>query len=279
MESDLFCSIPLHDDEIEKLSRFVFDNFGINLTEAKRGLVSGRLHSVLKKHGFTSFLEYYEAMKEDRNGLLLSEFINKISTNFTYFYRESDHFDLLRTTILPSYEHELKNKDLRIWCAGCSSGEEPYTVTMALLEYFREKYAQWKAGVLATDISEDVLKFAKAAVYPEDRLKMLPKEWVKRYFKSLPNDQFQVKEKVLSEVHFGRLNLMNGKYPFRSRFHIVFCRNVMIYFDQPTKNDLIDRFVDILHPGGYLFIGHSETISRSHPKLSFVRPSVYRKLQ
>lgn len=277
MDNISFQSIPLEDEEFNKFSRFVFDNFGINLTEAKRGLVSGRLHSVLKKHGFSSFTQYYEQMRSDKNGLLLSELINRISTNFTYFYRESDHFELLKKKIFPAFEKEITQKDLRIWCAGCSSGEEPYTLVMLMLEFFKQNYPKWKAGILATDISQDALNFAKKAVYPSDRVKMLPKEWLKRYFKELPGNQFHVKEQVQKEVHLRRLNLMNKTYPFKSKFHIIFCRNVMIYFDQETKNALIDRFVESLLPGGYLFIGHSETISRTHPKLDYIGPSVYRR--
>ncbi len=277
MENESFQTIPLQDDEFEQLSRFVFDNFGINLTEAKRGLVSGRLHSVLKKHGFSSFSQYYDAMIDDRDGLLLSEFINRISTNFTYFYRESDHYDFLKDTVLPYFEGVLKQKDLKIWCAGCSSGEEPYTLVMVLLDYFKVKYQEWKAGVLATDISEDVLNYARQAIYPEDRLKLLPEEWLRRYFKPLDEKEYQLKDTVKQEVHFGRLNLMNSSYPFRSKFHVIFCRNVMIYFDTQTKNDLVDRFVEMLVPGGYLFIGHSETITRNHPRLQFIKSSIYRK--
>lgn len=277
MEESTFCPIPLKDEEFYNFSSFVFDHFGINLTEAKRGLVSGRLHSVLKKHGFKSFGEFFDKMKADKDGLLLSELINRISTNFTYFYRESDHFLLLKDRILPDFSKTIGNKDLRIWCAGCSSGEEPYTLIMLLLDFFKLEYSQWKAGVLATDISEDMLIFARKGVYPFDRMKMLPKEWVRRYFKKVGAQDYRVVDDIQREVSFRRFNLMNKTYPFRSKFHVIFCRNVMIYFDQPTKEQLVKRFVEQLVPGGYLFIGHSETIGRNHPLLDYIGPSVYRR--
>ena len=272
--------IHLTDDEFLKLSQFVYKHFGINLTESKRGLVHGRLQSVLRHHGMESFDEYYSAICKDPSGNLVSELINKLSTNFTYFYRESDHFEFMLNEALPfaeQYQSTLDN-DLRIWCAGCSSGEEPYTLSMVMREYFGKKYNDWSAGLLATDISENALSAARAGIYTEDHLRKIPKGWGTRYFTKIENGQFQVASDVSSDIVFRRFNLMNETFPFKQKFHMIFCRNVMIYFDKETKDNLVRKYSELLVPGGYLFIGHSETISREIDSLNYVKPAIYRKV-
>ncbi len=272
--------VSLTDAEFNKLSKFVYSNFGINLTDAKRGLVQGRLQSVLRHHQMATFDEYYSAICRDKSGILVSELINKLSTNFTYFYRESDHFEFLMKEALPfveQYQSSSKN-DLRLWCAGCSSGEEPYSLMMVLREYFRDRYSSWSAGILATDISENALSTARRGMYTEEHMRKLPDGWLKRYFLHRGGNQYQIKPDVSGEVTFRRFNLMNSTFPFKQKFHIIFCRNVMIYFDKQTKEELIKKYADLLVPGGYLFIGHSETISRDIDVLSYVRPAIYRKV-
>jgi len=268
------------DDEFNKLKKIIFDNFGIHLTDQKKGLVYTRLHSVLLKYGHKTFDEYYNYVSADKTGHALDELVNKISTNFTFFYREEDHFEFFIKTVLPESieKAKLKNEnDLRFWCAGCASGEEPYTIIMLMMESMAASYHSFSSGILATDISDSALNFAKAAVYPEDRLHKLPPLYRNKYFEKASRDEFKVIEKVKKEVTFRRFNLMNTTFPFKKRFHAIFCRNVMIYFNQETRDALVGRYEQMLEPGGYLFLGHSETISHKMYSFKYVMPAVYRK--
>jgi len=272
-------SLSISDEEFHRLRDIIFKNFGINLTDAKKGLVISRLQSVLKKFNFKSFSEYYQYVQNDSKGQALNELVNKISTNFTYFYREEKHFEFLIQKVLPAAMAEIKaqgQQDLRLWCAGCSSGEEPYTIIMLMMEAFKD-YHLWNAGVLATDISENALNFAQKATYAEERIERLPPGIIPRYFNKQLSGEYKVIDKVTKEVTFRRLNLMNTTFPFKKPFHTIFCRNVMIYFDPPTKDALVARFAQNLVKGGYLFIGHSESVSRSNDQLEYIMPAVYRK--
>lgn len=272
--------LTINDDEFSQLSRLVYDNFGIHLTDRKKGLVVGRLQKLVLSLGFNTFQEYYTHLKNDASNKAQTELINRISTNYSYFYRESDHFDFFTNTALPSVRQSLPGnniKDLRIWSAGCSTGEEPYTLVMLMLEVFGPEYYTWDIGILATDISDRVIKSAEEAVYPADRLQRLPAKLIQKYFHPLPGSNFKIKDVVKREVTFRRLNLMNTRFPFKKPFHVIFCRNVMIYFDKPTRDGLIQRFYENLIPGGYLFIGHSETLGRDNAYLNYVKPAVYRK--
>lgn len=273
-------SLLITDDEFLKLKKLVYKNFGINLTDAKRALVIGRLQSILKKYGFDDFESYYQYVASDVNGAAISELINKISTNFTYFYREEEHFKFFSREVLPDlveWLNKKKDRDIRLWCAGCASGEEPYTIVMMMMEYFGNGYHLWDSGILATDISENALEMAKKGVYQIEAISKLPVEYKNKYMEKIGNEECSVSEKVKKEVTFRRFNLMNKKFPFKKRFHAIFCRNVMIYFDQETKDRLIAKFYDLLEPGGYLFIGHSETVDRANNFFKYVSPAVYRK--
>lgn len=268
--------MEIKEKEFEKLSSYIRKNFGINLTDRKKVLVTARLHNTIEELGFSSFEEYYEYVIADKSGNAVSELINKISTNHTFFYREEKHFDFLQTTVLPYlYNRELGSRDIRIWSAGCSSGDEPYTIAMVLQEYFKNKPG-WNKQILATDISLKALEKARLGIYNDDQISKLPKHWKSQYFKRMDKDTLHVENNIKSEVIFRRFNLMN-EFPFKKKFHVIFCRNVMIYFNNETKNKLIQKFYDNLEPGGYLFIGHSETIERSTTKFKFIKPSIYRK--
>lgn len=278
MMSDDFFEIS--DEEFNKLKTLIYDNFGIHLTEQKKGLVYTRLRSVLHKKGFKSFSEYYNFVSTDKTGSGLDELVNKISTNFTFFYREEDHFDFFIKNVLPEAMEKIRLKnenDLRFWCAGCASGEEPYTIIMLMMEAMGGSYNLWDSGILATDISDSALNFAKEAIYPSDRLQKLPPLYRNKYFEKITDDEFKVIERVRKEVTFRRFNLMNSNFPFKKRFQAIFCRNVMIYFNQETRDSLIGRFEQMLEPGGYLFLGHSETISQKMYSFKYVMPAVYRK--
>jgi len=272
----------LSTEEFNKLRDLIYDRFGIHLTDAKRSLLISRLQAVLKRLHLNSFEEYYQYLVKDESLSALDELVNRVSTNFTYFYREEKHFEYFQRVFLPHWErvlNERKSKDIRIWVAGCASGEEPYTLMMLMKEYFKQNYSLWDAGILATDISQKALSFAEVGIYPEDRLHKLPETLKSRFFK--PNsvgDSYEISADVKKEVTFRRFNLMNDVFPFKKKFQAIFCRNVMIYFDQPTREKLVRKYADLLEDGGMLFIGHSETLGRNHPDLQYVIPSAYRKV-
>ncbi len=267
--------------EFNALRTLVYERFGINITEQKQGLVTSRLQQLLQAQGFASFTEYYHFLRNDRTNQGLDELINRISTNFSFFYRESVHFDFFSKVSLPEFVKRSRAKganDLRIWTAGCSTGEEPYMLIMLMMEYLGMEYQSWSAGILATDISERVLTIASEGVYPEDRVRQVPAALRQRYFKKAGPGMVQVADRVRQEITLRRFNLMNTEFPFQKPFQMIFCRNVMIYFDKPTRDALIRRFHQALEPGGYLFIGHSETIGRDQELYRYVMPACYQKI-
>lgn len=271
--------IEIKDDEFAKLRQLIYNNIGITLTNDKRTLVTGRLQKILRQKGLSSFNEYLEFIKSDKSGSTLSELANTISTNHTFFGREKEHFDYFSKISLPEIiPVKSSEKDLRVWSAGCSSGEEPYTLVMLMMEYLGTEYQKWNAGCLATDISERVLDIAKQGVYTADRVEGLPKNFRLKYFeKAKEPDSLKVKDNVRKEVIYRRFNLMNEVFPFKKKFDVIFCRNVMIYFDEQTRIKLADKFYNVLNQGGYLFIGHSETLNRKYTKFNYIQPAVYRK--
>lgn len=263
--------------EFIELVGFIKQNYGINLLQ-KKPLVCGRLSNYIAQSGFHSFSEYFCHVKSDRTGQAGVILVNKLTTNHTYFLREPQHFEILERVILPQFAiSEAKKKDLRVWSAGCSTGEEPYTLAMLINSYFGATKGGWDTKILATDISTAVLETAQKAVYPSNQLEQLPERWRAQYFQKIDDECSVLKEIIRQEVVFRRFNLMNEIFPFKKKFHLIFCRNVMIYFDAVTKDDLIKRFYDHLEQGGYLFIGHSESINRHESKYQFVAPAIYRK--
>lgn len=271
-------ALTISDGEFKQLSDFIYDRFGIHLTEQKKSLVVGRLQKDLQTKGFRSFKQYYDHLLTAPTQDAFSNLINRISTNYSYFYREKAHFEFFIKTLLPELTARLQKRnsnDIRIWCAGCSTCEEPYTLVMLMLDYFGMEYNKWDAGILATDISDKVIQFAKKAVYPVGRVCQAPQQMQDRYFAKIGSDM-AVKERVKKEVVIRRFNLMNP-FPFKKTFQVIFCRNVMIYFDQKTRDNLIRKYHDFLEPGGYLFIGHSETIPREQGLFEYVQPALYRR--
>ncbi len=270
----------LRDEEFETLRRLIYDHFGIALAEEKRSLVVGRLQKILRQKRMNSYRQYIEYLAADGSGRALAELVDRISTNHTYFNREKAHFDFYLQALLPEWTKKLEargSRDLRIWCAACSSGEEPYMLQMLLFEYFGTRYGSWDAGVLATDISHQILAEAMAGIYDADRVKLMPAPFLQKYFDRLPDGRFRVKDAVRKEVVYRKFNLMNKSLPFKKPFQCIFCRNVMIYFDQQTRDELVKRFHRFIEPGGYLFIGHSETLGRDNKLYEYIQPAVYRK--
>src|SRR3989339_1120184 len=267
------------DEEFTKIRDLIYSKVGINLTEIKKQLLVVRLQKILRRLQMSNFSEYYDYVIGDTSGEALSELVTLISTNYTYFYREEKHFDFFKNVLMPELQKKMQRvgeSQIRVWCAGCSTGEEAYLLAILMREYFGPEYSKWDAGVLATDISTRVLEIAQSGIYGMESLKKLPKYISNAYFRTIDEDQVTVIDAVKNDVLFRRYNLMNENPPFKKKFHTIFCRNVRIYFDYETKNKLVDRFATLLVSGGYFFIGHSETIGKEHPDLEYIMPAVYR---
>lgn len=269
--------ITISDREFKEFAAFVKAHYGIHFKEEKKTLIEGRLGFLLASLNMNSFTDYMDYVKADTSGQAASTMLDKITTNYTFFMREPEHFRYFQETVLPYLAATVHDRDLRIWSAACSSGEEPYTLAMLIDQYFGSGKKDWDTSLLATDISQKVLSTALEGVYDEEKIQDLPKIWQSRYFNRLGNGRHQVKESIRREVLFRNMNLMSERFPFRRKMHVIFCRNVMIYFDNQVKSRLIQKLYDITEPGGFLFIGHSEALNRSETRYKYVAPAIYRK--
>ncbi|MCI8886241.1 MAG: protein-glutamate O-methyltransferase CheR [Dorea sp.] len=269
--------LTINDKDFQRLVTFVHQNYGIDLSK-KRQLIIGRLSNTILSMGFSSFEQYIDNLVTNKKPEDLELMLNKLTTNYTFFMREGAHFELFKDTILPYLVETKKDKVLSIWSAACSSGEEPYTISMIIKEFFGAKASAWDTRVLATDISQNALIAAKNAVYDEDSLKELSPGWKSKYFRSTGQPgTYTVAPEIKSNVIFRTFNLMDP-IRFRLKFDVIFCRNVMIYFDQPTKEALVKRFYDATNPGGYLLIGHSESLNKATTPYKYLKPATYRKV-
>lgn len=268
--------LTLNDSDFQKLVKFIKQYYGIDLSKKKQ-LIVGRLSNTIMSMGFSSFEDYINHLIRTRKPDDLEVMLNKLTTNYTYFMREEAHFQFFTDTILPYLIEKKKDRVLSIWSAGCSSGEEPYTISMILKEYLGSKAAMWDTRVLATDISQNALNAAANAIYDESSLRDLPHGWKSKYFRPANGPGlYTVSPEIKSNVIFRTFNLMDP-IKFRLRFDVIFCRNVMIYFDQNTKDALVNRFYDATNPGGYLLIGHSESLNKDTTPYKYLKPATYRK--
>ncbi|WP_342361712.1 protein-glutamate O-methyltransferase CheR [Terrarubrum flagellatum] len=264
--------------DFQYLSKLAYEQTGIVLGDSKRNLVYGRLSRRLRSLRLSSFAEYRDYLAENEHEI--ESFINSISTNHTKFFRESHHFDHLRDHVAAPFGQAGRNRldhKLRIWSAGCSSGEEPYTIA-AVLKRDIPDVEQKDVRILATDIDTDILKRAMTGDYQSRSIDEIPEAY-RRYFEGGRNSKSSgiiLDDALRSLIAFRRLNLL-GPWPFKGLFDAIFCRNVMIYFDAPTKAALVDRFMMQLKPGGWLYIGHSESLIGSHPGLRSVGRTIYRR--
>ena len=259
-----------------QLSEYTKLNYGIDLS-GKRTMVEGRLRSLLTSQGHQDYQAYLQCLLADKTGQEAATLMNRLSTNYTFFMREESHFKFFANVILPYLSTSVKNKDLRIWSAGCSSGEEPYTLAMLISDFLGQSKAIWDRKILATDISLQALETALIARYNEEQIRALPVNWQRQYFEQREPGVWYLLPGIRSEVIFRKFNLMEKFFPFKKKFQVIFCRNVMIYFDDETKRQLVNRFYEATEEGGYLLIGHSESINRQATKYRYVQPSIYRK--
>lgn len=270
--------ITITSKEFARLAEFIRENCGIHLKEEKKALIVNRLYNELINSNCKNFTQYYEYLISDKSGEALKALVDKITTNHTFFMREADHFYYFRDKVLPYLIATVKDRDLRIWSAGCSTGQEPYTIAMIISDYLKNEKKFWDTKILATDISSKALNEALKGIYSKDEVELLPPSWRLNYFRKLDEGNYMIVEGIKDEVIYRKFNLMTKVFPFRKKFHTIFCRNVMIYFDHKTKIELVNKFYDIMEYGGYLFIGHTESIPRNETKFQYIMPSVYRKV-
>lgn len=279
-------SYDISKQEFELIAKFVYDQVGIHLSEQKINLVKGRLSKRLRHFGFSTFTEYYEYLVNDESGEELLMLTNEISTNVTSFFREPSQWEYLEKE-LKNFENNSKNKKIRIWSAACSSGQEPYTIAMFLLNNLKSPNS-WDIKILATDISEEILLKAAKAIYSEDDVKGLPKNMIVKYFdkskkelKSQVLFEYKIKESIKSMITFRKFNLVHSSYKIikDETFDLIFCRNVMIYFDAITKKNVVLNLINKIKKNGHFLIGHSESlVSMNKNDIKLQAPSIYKKI-
>ncbi len=273
--------VSMNDKDFRRFSEFIHAECGIKLPPSKKTMVEARLQKRLRQLGMPTFREYNDFLFSPA-GLSeeLGQLIDAITTNTTEFFREPRHFDILRETVLPGWlKAHAHDRKLRLWSAGCSSGEEPYTLAMVLSE-FAEDHPGFRFTILATDISIQVLEKARRAIYPEDRVTQMSFELKRKYLlrsKDRQRKLVRIVAGLRDAVTFSRLNFMT-EFRFNEPMDIIFCRNVMIYFDRATQETLLGKFCRQLRQDGHLFIGHSESLTGMDLPLRQVAPTVYRRV-
>ena len=265
------------EEEFLRICHFIKSRYGIDMTR-KKEIVQGRLVNYIHNNGFLSYSAFMNTVESDLTGKWERELVNILTTNHTFFMREFEHFDFLRKEVLPQLKRkEEQKKDLCIWCGAASTGQEPYMLAMLLKEYFGLEHELWDTKVLATDNSTEVLQHAAAGIYEKEQVDILPDTWKRHFLRSIEDGKrYEITKEIKDEVLFRQFNLMDP-FPFKRKMHIVFLRNVMIYFDKETKQDLIRKVYDVMEPGGYLFIGRTETIDRNNVPFQLIQPSIFRK--
>ena len=269
----------LNDRDFKFICRLVYDHTGIVLGDNKRDMLYRRIMRRVRGLKLSSFTEYCELLKADHAHDELDNFINAVTTNLTSFFREKHHFDYLKGTFLPELIEKGNSRRLRIWSAGCSTGEEPYSIAMTLQQSMGASLANWDAKILATDLDTEVLATGKAGIYSIDKLGDIDPEKLRKSFRKGVGErasEVKANPQLQRLITFKPLNLL-GEWPMKGPFDVIFCRNVMIYFDRETQNNLIARFNDLLKPGGLLLIGHSENLGIYAEEFDSLGKTIFRK--
>ncbi|OUR71295.1 chemotaxis protein CheR [Methylophaga sp. 41_12_T18] len=266
------------DDDFERIRKFVSEHTGIVLTVAKKDMVYGRLSKRIRKGGFGDFSAFCDAI--DNGDEEQQEFlINAITTNLTSFFREEHHFEYLANEVIPELvKLKSANRRLRIWSAGCSTGEEPYSIAITLKEALPD-FEKWDVKILATDLDANVVDHGKQGIYRAERIEGLSAERTQRWFKRGRGEQadlVKVKSELQDMISFKRLNLLHP-WPMQGTFDLMFCRNVVIYFDKDTQRVLFERYAKMLIPNAHLFIGHSESLYKVSTDFDSLGKTIYRK--
>ena len=274
--ADSYKSVVLEEEIFQKISQMIYQSCGIRLVSGKEELVRSRLLKRLRALGLNSFNDYLKRIDKDKTGQEMKLMIDSLTTNKTSFFRETPHFDFMRTRVLP--ELKQRKKGIRLWSAGCSSGEEPYSLAILISEEWPDANPA-DIRILATDISTRILEKARKGEYEKEILQGIPPLLQSKYFNIasygiIPT--YRIKENIRKMVRFANLNLM-ASWPMKGSFDVIFCRNVMIYFDHPTQTELVRRFCDMLVSGGHLMVGHSESLVASACELKYIQPATYVK--
>lgn len=276
-------TFTLSDKEFEKVRTLVKAKTGISLGLHKRDLVISRLARRLRALGLTTFGQYVELVSGPEGGGELVNMINQITTNKTDFFREKHHFDFMAETLLPELTAEAEakgQKRIRAWSAGCSSGEEPYTMAITLAEFLRDKPG-WDVKILATDLDTTMLQRASAGEYPARAVEPVPRQALARYFKRQRQGDavtYKVTPELRQMITFRKFNLMTPQYPLKIQVDFVFCRNVLIYFEATDKLDILRKIHSVMRPGALLFVGHSESLMMAKELFRYVGTTIYRKV-
>jgi chemotaxis protein methyltransferase CheR len=281
--SDIYKAVMSAED-FKKLSSFIYKEYGIKMPEIKKTMLQSRLHKRLRELNFSNYKDYVDYLfsKEGQQTEVI-HMIDMVSTNKTDFFREPVHFDFLHSDVLPEFTYKSStSRFLKIWSAGCSSGEEPYTIAISVNEFIANHPGlSFDFNILATDISTRMLKTAADAIYKEQRVEMLPLTLKKKYLlksKDQTNPTVRIIPELRHKVTFQRLNFMDSNYNVQDNFDIVFCRNVLIYFDRETQEKVINKLCSKLKPNGIFFLGHSESITNFNVPLQQIKPTIFRKI-
>ncbi|MBS2213035.1 methyltransferase domain-containing protein [Carboxylicivirga mesophila] len=276
-ELDAF-KAELSEKDFQAFSDFIYNEYGIKMPPVKRVMLQGRLLKRIRELNMKSYTEYKEYFfSKEGQAKEIYNFLNVVTTNKTDFFREPVHFDFLRNEVLPKHNG---NGFFKVWSAGCSSGEEPYTISIVLNEYKRES-PSFNFSIHGSDISNKVLTSAAKGVYAENKIAIIPLELKKRYFlksKDRLNPTVRVKPELQRNIALKHVNLMDSHYDMNETFDVIFCRNVLIYFDRATQERVIGKLCNYLKPGGIFFIGHSESLSGMNVPLDHIRPTIFRKI-
>jgi chemotaxis protein methyltransferase CheR len=267
----------LHDRDFRQLAKLVVDTTGIVLSDRKRPFIQGRLGKRLRALGMSNFRQYCNLLETHAGDVERGNLINAITTNHTSFFRESHHFEHLTKVAFPLLtEQNKETRRIRIWSSACSTGEEPYSIAMTTLGHL-PSLAGWDLKILATDLDTNVLAHASRGVYDRERAESIPDTYRKR-FVTLKDDHAVMKDEARSLISFGNLNLL-GQWPMSGPFDVIFCRNVVIYFDKDTQRRLFDRYAEIMRPDGWLIIGHSESLLNVTDRFDLVGRTIYRRIK
>ena len=269
------------DKDFHILQRLANKHTGISLSDAKRELVYSRLTRRLRKLNLNKFSVYCQLLQDEANSEELVHFTNAITTNLTSFFREPHHFEYLTKNVCFQFKNDPSaGKRLRIWSAGCSTGEEPYSIAMSLVDTLPSA-EHLNIKILATDLDSNVLSKAINGIYIRDKIKTIASDRLKKYFyksEDLHSNQLHINSQLKRLITFKQLNLMH-EWPMKGPFDAIFCRNVVIYFDKPTQRILIERYANLLREGGYLFLGHSESLFKVTDRFKLVGQTIYQKIK
>lgn len=260
---------------------FIREKFGIDLPENKQALLTARLRNFIQEEGYGTFQGFVQSILNDPDPRKLGVILNQISTNHTFFFREPTHFECLREQMIPELQAAAtsrRDSELRIWSAACSSGQETYSISMVLEEAARSLGRPMPHAILATDISSKVLDRARSGIYSRKELADVSAERRQAFFTERPDGAFEANANIRRDITFRRFNLLTPAYPFKKKFHIIFCRNVMIYFNPETTEHVINKMYESLVPGGYLVVGEAESVRDRNDRFAFLQAAVYQKI-